>query len=290
MFSIPIASRILPLTKRTFDGLLAASHHPGRVLGHFSAYSVPPPDEDADDAPAPVHTRHSGYLIHVLEPDHLRCYGPDFNTFYRHDGLTEWLRELCPGDDLGMPLELTENGDGLTARLIPEFRPRVRDLSLRVAYAPEGQEEIRWTKPPHDPDFLRRAMPALYRDQEREFTWGEWYMKQASSPAPGVFILHGQERMLAVVDRDRYPQAIEKARLIEEARARLIDISPLGEGGDGRRAATWVINETDLEGYTGYLLRKLTLEAGLPLPQPLERRWFFWQTYLDGTRPPGMLR
>jgi hypothetical protein len=287
MYSIPLASRILPLTKRNFDGLLAASHHPGKVLGHFVAYSVPPTDEEDEE---PVGRRHSGYLINVQEPDHLRCYGPDFNTFYCHDSLTEWIRKLCPGHDLGMPLELTGDEECLSARLIPEFRPKIRDRSLCVAYASENQGETRWTKPPHDQDFVRRALPALYRDQEHEFTYGEWSMNQASSPAAGIIILHGRERMLAAVDRDRYPQDVEGARSIKEARVLLIDISPSGCGGAGRYSALSLVSEMGLGDYTNHLLRKLAFEAGVPLPQPLERRWFFWQTYLDGAQHDRRLR
>lgn len=274
MLAIPIASRILPLTKATFNELLASSQQPGKVRGHFTAFIAPSSDERT------TVTQNVGCLIHALDPDCTRTYGPRFNVFYYHHDLAEWIRRLCPKQDLGMPLELTGDEESLGVRLVPEFRPKVRDRSICLSYVRDGQPEVSWVKPPHDTDFLKRALPAVYHDQEREFTWGEWFMNMASAPAEGIFILHGRERMLAVVDLDRHAVEVEGARILKEARALLIDISPHGDDESQRRENTRLVSEDDLEYYIHHLQRTLTYQAGIQFPQPIERRWFFWQTYL----------
>ncbi|MFA5184924.1 MAG: hypothetical protein WC551_00345 [Patescibacteria group bacterium] len=272
--SIPFATRILPLTKSAFRDLLATSQVEGKLRARCSKYMSPIRDPGID-LEAKIHA--AEFLLHPTAPDTAREFGPRFMTFFHHPELIAWIGVLSRGRDLSLMLELIGYEDKLDARIISEYHPEFRDLSFSTPYAAETEPEIRWTKPPHDPDFLRRAMPVLYHDQEMEFTspHGEWFMNCAASSCDGVFILIGDSRILAVVDKDRYPVNGERVRVMEAARILLYDI-PLQE-----RDPFDLRHDDELLGeHVEVTLREKT---GICVPR--EHRLFFWQTYLEGIKP-----
>ncbi len=272
--SIPFATRILPLTKPAFRDLLATSRAEGKLRAHCSKYMSPMRDLRVN---LEERISSADFLLHPTEPDTASEFGPRFMTFFHHPELIAWIRNLTRGTDLSLKLELKGYADKLDARIISEYHPEFRDFGFSAPYAAETEAEIRWSEPPHDPDFLRRALPALYHDQEIEFTspHGDWFMRCAASLCDGVFILIGDARVLAVVDKDRYPVNGDKVRVMEAARILLYDI-PLQE-----RDPFDLRHDDELLGeHVEVTLREKT---GICVPR--ERRLFFWQTYLEGIKP-----
>lgn len=284
--SVPYATRIKPLTKTVFDGLLATSEIPGELRAQCARLLPPPSDDGAGagenegDIMDRLHaaSSHGDFVLHPTEPNMVREYGEGFMTFYYHPALTEWMNGLARGMDLGLPLRITGDGDKLQAQSASDFHHEFKSRVFSAPYAPDDLPEIRWTKPAHDPRFLKRAIPALYRDQIREFTRprGQWFMNMAASLNEGLFVLIGDEHLLIAADRDRYQDNAEKARVLEEGRTLLWEIKPEKY----RR-----LEILDPDYFEQVVLTAVREQAGLSVPT--DRRLFFWQTYLEGVKRPG---
>lgn len=91
--------------------------------------------------------------------------------------------------------------------------------------------------------------------------------------------------MLAVLDVNRYPFEIRGAPMLKDAEVALVEISP--EGNDEERFYELRGIERSRRAFSDYLLLTLTAKHGIQLPHPIERRLFFWQTYLEGIPFPG---
>ncbi|MDQ7814394.1 MAG: hypothetical protein RDU25_01115 [Patescibacteria group bacterium] len=233
-----------------------------------------------------VATEEANYLFVPNSPDVSREYGQWHMTFLHHPVFAVWMRELFGGFDASLQLELVNEGGKLKGRSVSTNRTQLKDKAFDAPFASEAEAEIRWIKPPHDPAFLARAVPAVYRDQTDEFEGfhGAWRWQHASSPADGLFVLHGDIRMLAVLNMNRFPVDVNGAQILEDADAMLIDISPEGNGEERFHRIRDI--QCSCRSYGNHLLLTLAAKYGIQLPQPIERRYFFWQTYLEGIQQP----
>ncbi len=277
---LPIAPRLAPLTKSTFAGLLAASEHPNEVHAVFGRCTMPP---SGDGEPFPSN---AGYVIYVVDPDTTQNYGESFCRYYYNRELERWFEKHIPARELGTQLVLRGDDNCIGVYVAKSLIRNSEERSVCLAYADDGLPEIHPNGLPFDEDFIRRAIPALYRQQEDEFTDfdGEWKMNYGSSPAEGVFVLHGDKRLLAVIDRVRYPIDIKGANILEDAQAALVEITP--EGDDKERGFKLQCIRVCLGDYQDHLRLELSEKRGVQLPVTIERRPFFWQRYLEGIKGP----
>ncbi|MBI5654108.1 hypothetical protein HZC53_00420 [Candidatus Uhrbacteria bacterium] len=292
--SIPSGSRLMPLTKERFEALVAKSETPG-VLKAVCTKFLPPPIMkavcEAGDKTGALRgaTTRADFLLHPLEPDTAKRYGSGFITFYHHATLIEWLVDISGNHDFSLTLNLTADDDGFQARCTSEYHKRLNDVRLgHIPFAGEDEPEISWDQTPHSPEFIARTLPVLFEEDEEEFTGvhGEWTWHWATTPCEGMFIMHGDQRMLAVYNPSRFPNRINGARILGN-NALAVDISPRGNEDEKARLMAEINRFPNL--YRDHLVESLTGRYGFKLPAIIEERIFLWQRFLDASLTPKRL-